>query len=48
MQRFPIFEKKLGAPHGPAIRDGYIYTHEFEHCSVSLDIENEIGRLSWR
>ena len=48
MHTFPIFKKKLGPPKGPATRDGYIYTREFEHCSVWLDIENQTGKLTWR
>lgn len=48
MHTFPIFEKKLGPPKGPATRDGYIYTREFEHCSVWLDIEHETARLDWQ
>ena len=44
----PVFNKKLGPPKGPAAKDGYIYTREFEHCSVWLDIENEAGTLIWR
>lgn len=48
MQTLPIFTKRLGPPQGPAVKRGYIYTREFEHCSVWLDIENEVGKLTWR
>ena len=47
MHTFPIFKKKLGPPKGPAVQEGYIYTREFEHCRVILDIENEKGSLFW-
>ena len=48
MQTLPIFKERLGPPKGPATKDGYIYTREFEHCSVWLDVENEVGTLTWR
>jgi hypothetical protein len=48
MQTLPIFKKRLGAPKGPATKNGYIYTREFEDCSVWLDVENEVGKLTWR
>tara|TARA_R110000850_G_scaffold145753_4_gene267964 strand:+ start:3271 stop:4446 length:1176 start_codon:yes stop_codon:yes gene_type:complete len=48
MHDFPIFKKRLGPPKGPAIKEGYLYTREFEHCSVWLDIEQEQGKLSWK
>jgi hypothetical protein len=48
MLDLPIFQKRLGPPKGPAVKDGYIYTREFEHCSVWLDIENEKAKLTWR
>ena len=48
MQTLPIFKNRLGPPKGPATKNGYIYTREFEHCSVWLDVENEVGTLTWR
>ncbi|MBT3376985.1 MAG: hypothetical protein HN742_35710 [Lentisphaerae bacterium] len=48
MQTLPVFTKRLGPPKGPAVRNGYTYTREFEHCSVWLNIESEIGRLNWK
>ena len=48
IKSLPIFEKKLGSPKGPATKEGYIYTREFEHCSVWLDIENESATLTWK
>ena len=47
MHTFPIFQKKLGPPKGPAVQDGYKYYREFEHCKVELDIEKERGILTW-
>ena len=47
MHTFPIFQKKLGPPKGPAVQDGYKYCREFEHCKVEFDIEKERGVLIW-
>lgn len=46
MQR-PELERSLGEPKGPAIRTGYIYTREFAHASVRLDVEKQIGSTDW-
>jgi hypothetical protein len=48
MSNPPEFERPLGAPAGPAVRDGYIYTRDFAHASVRLDIENQIGAVEWK
>jgi hypothetical protein len=48
MSNPPEFERPLGAPMGPAVRDGYIYTRDFAHASVRLDIENQIGSVDWK
>ena len=48
LHTFPVFKKKLGPPKGPAKKNGYIYTREFENCSVWLDIENEKAKLTWK
>ena len=47
MKRLPELEKPLGPPKGPAIKDGYIYTREFAHAKVRVDIENEVGEIEW-
>ncbi|NDG72652.1 MAG: hypothetical protein EBY32_15420 [Proteobacteria bacterium] len=48
MSNPPEFERPLGAPMGPAVQDGYIYTRDFAHASVRLDIENQIGSVDWK
>lgn len=48
MKALPEYKKPLGPPKGPAKRDGYIYTREFEHVSVWLDIEKRKGRVTWK
>jgi hypothetical protein len=27
--------------------DGYIYTREFAHANVRVDIENQVGDIKW-
>lgn len=48
LKSFPEYKKPLGAPKGPAQKEGYIYTREFQHASVWLDIENEKAKIEWR
>ena len=31
-----------------ALRDGYVYTREFENCPVWLDLEDEKARIDWK
>ncbi|MEX0321882.1 MAG: putative glycoside hydrolase [Puniceicoccaceae bacterium] len=47
LKDFPEFERPLGPPMGPAKLDGYVYTREFEHASVWLDIEKDEARVEW-
>lgn len=48
MTRPAEFDRLLGKPSGPAVRTGYIYTRQFAHASVRLDIENEVGKVIWK
>jgi len=48
MTRPSDYDRPLGAPKGPAVREGYTYTREFAHASVRLDIENETGEILWK
>ena len=47
MTRIPELERPLGPPKGPAVQDGYIYTREFAHAKVRVDIENEVSEIEW-
>jgi hypothetical protein len=47
MKRLPELERPLGPPKGPAIRNGDVYTREFAHAKVRLDIENQTGEIEW-
>jgi hypothetical protein len=44
----PEFERPLGVPKGPAVRSGYVYTREFAHASVRLDMEAQTAKIDWR
>jgi hypothetical protein len=48
MKRPPEFDRPLGAPQGPAVRDGYAYSREFAHASVRVDIDRQTGTIVWR
>lgn len=48
MKPHPELDRPLGEPKAPAVRDGYIYTREFAHAKVRLDIENEVGEIEWK
>jgi hypothetical protein len=48
MKHPPEFDRPLGAPKGPAVRKGYVYTREFAHASVRLDLETQTGKINWR
>ena len=41
------YDRPLGPPQGPAVRNGYTYTRQFAHASVRLDIEKETGEVVW-
>ncbi len=44
----PEFDRPLGAPQGPAVRTGYVYTREFARASVHLDLETLTAKIGWR
>ncbi len=48
LHTFPEYRKPLGPPKGPASKQGYQYTREFEHASVWLDIEASKGVVTWK
>lgn len=47
-KRPPEFERPLGPPTAKAQREGYIYTRDFRHASVWLDVKSEQARITWR
>jgi len=48
MTRPARYDRPLGPPRGPAVRNGYTYTREFEYASVFLDIEKEQASITWK
>ncbi len=48
MRWFPEYDKPLGAPKGPAVKDGYRYTRSFEHATVFLDIQARTAEILWQ
>lgn len=46
--RYPEFDKKLGAPKGDAVRDGWKFRRDFEHASVFVDVEKKTGKIDWK
>ena len=47
MKRPPELQRPLGPPKGPAVRNGYVYTREFAHAKVRLDLEKQVGEIEW-
>ncbi len=48
LTRFPEYDKPLGPPKGPAVKDGTTYTREYESASVFLDIEKQTAKITWK
>jgi hypothetical protein len=45
---FPEFKKPLGPPKGPAVKNGFTYTRQFQYASVWLDLAKRQGRITWK
>ncbi len=41
------FRNPLGAPLGPPVKNGYVFTRSFEHVDVWLNVETEECKLTW-
>jgi hypothetical protein len=41
------FGKEMGEPLETAVKNGYVYTRVFEHCTVTLDVENKTSSIEW-
>lgn len=48
LKLFPEYKKPLGPPKGVAKKEGNVYTREFEHASVWLDIEKNEAEIIWK
>lgn len=47
LKRLPQYDRPLGPPRGPATRNGYVFSRDFEHASVVLDLEQQAARITW-
>ena len=48
LARYPEFSKPLGAPAGRAVRNGYVWTSEFDHASVYVDARSRAAsKITW-
>jgi len=45
---YPEYEKPLGAPLEEYVRNEWIFTREFKHASVWLDLENRKSKIVWK
>lgn len=51
LEHYPEFHKPLGPPLGDYARqaeDQWVFTREFEHASVWVDLESREGRITWK
>ena len=46
--RYPELDKPLGKPKGPANKVGYVYTRDFEHASVRVDVQARKATIEWK
>ena len=45
---YPEFSRPLGPPRGPAERNGFVWTREFEHASVYVDARSRSSsKITW-
>ena len=44
---YPEYNRKLGAPKGAAVRDGWKFRREFEHAKVMVNLETREGKIQW-
>lgn len=48
LRGYPEFKRRLGSPRGPARRDGWTYSREFQHASVKVNLEAKTADISWK
>ena len=45
---YPEFSKPLGAPKGAAVKNGHVWTREFGHASVYVDVRSRTAsKVTW-
>jgi len=47
LKRLPEYDRPLGPPKSHAVRHGYIFTREFAHASVWVDVQATEGKIEW-
>ena len=47
LDAYPEFDRPLGPPKSAAMWDGLTATREFEHASVSVDLNKKEARITW-
>jgi len=45
---YPQFDRPLGPPNGEFKQDGMIFTREFAHAAVRVDLETEQAHIDWK
>ena len=45
---YPEFDKPLGEPKADAVRNGWEFTREFEHCRVWVNLETREAEIEWK
>lgn len=41
------YHKSLGEPKGDALRQGYVYTRNFKHAKVWVDLQKKLTQITW-
>lgn len=47
LSKFAEYDKPLGSPKANAIRNGYVYTRQFQNASVTLNLNTMTGTVTW-
>ncbi|MEP3480375.1 MAG: putative glycoside hydrolase [Fuerstiella sp.] len=48
MRWFAEYDRPLGPPTGPAKKEGYRYSRDFQHASVTVDLTTRTSKIVWR
>lgn len=48
MRWFAEYDRPLGPPTGPATKEGYRYSRDFQHASVTVDLTSRTSKIVWR
>lgn len=45
---YPEFDRPLGPPKGPAVREGWTFRREFARASVFVNLQTKDARIQWK